>query len=284
MHSSLNVGVGGWNGWKVCIFFIVTYSRSESILSSLLAAVKIPLMKGTQKMTNTSLKLFSRLQDSSHICYFNHQKPLITSPCKYPFLKYIWCAQLSTYCDYNLLGRHICHIHCGINAMYSYMGQGSTPCFTDEKLWFRRTCGMHAHRGGGENRTLNIRIPWPKCSHTLGWARAIVKSTRASSGHREHSVMAQSSSKPVCEHILPFRFHPLSVVLSHSTIMIHYAINYSKTKDKNCALKCAGQPRKISKSVNIWSSFGRNWIHRAAMKALSAEQQGIGAMARTWKC
>lgn len=135
---------------------------------------------------------------------------------------------------------------------------------------------------GEEEKTAHW-IAWPRCSYTLDLWRAIAESTRASNAHREHSVMAQSSSKTFCECILPLRFHPLSVVLSHSTIMIHYAINYFKTKDKNCALKCARQPRKISKSVNKWSSFGRNWEQRAAMKPLSVEQQVIGAMARTWK-
>lgn len=135
---------------------------------------------------------------------------------------------------------------------------------------------------GEEEKTAHW-IAWPRCSYTLGLWRAIAESTRASNGHREHSVMAQNSSKTFCEHILPFRFYLLSVVLSHSTTVIHYAINYFKSKDKNCALKCTGQPRKISKSVNKWSSFELKWAQRAAMKPLSVEQQGIGAMARTWK-
>lgn len=99
-----------------------------------------------------------------------------------------------------------------------------------------------------EGRRRNQPTGLPDPSALTFWAAA--ESTRASSGHREHSEMTQSSSKPVCEHIPSFRFHPLTVVLSHSPIMIYYAINYFKTKDKNCALKCAEQPRKISKSVN----------------------------------
>lgn len=42
---------------------------------------------------------------------------------------------------------------------------------------------------------------------------------------------APISSQTFCEHILPFTFHPPSVVLSHGTVTIHYAINYFKTKD-----------------------------------------------------
>lgn len=136
----------------------------------------------------------------------------------------------------------------------------------------------------GQEEKIAHWIPWTKGSYTLGQGRATAKGTKASSSHREHSVMAQSSSRTVCEHILPFRFHSLSVVLSHSTIMIHYAVNYFKTKDENCALKWEGQPRKIPKSVNKRSLLGRNWIQRAAMKPLSVEQQGTGAFAGTWKC
>lgn len=137
---------------------------------------------------------------------------------------------------------------------------------------------------GKEEKTAHW-MAWTQSSYTLGQGRATAESTRASSGHREHSVMAaQSSSRTVCEHILPFRSHSLCVVLSHSTIMIHYDINYFKTKDENCALKCTGQPRKISKSVSKWSSLGKKWIQRAAMKPLSGEQQGFGALAWIWKC
>lgn len=73
---------------------------------------------------------------------------------------------------------------------------------------------------------------------------------------------AQTNALTFCGHVLQFRFHPLLAALSPHDIMIHYAINYLRTKEQDSALKCLGWPWKISKSVNKWSSFGINWTQK----------------------
>lgn len=100
---------------------------------------------------------------------------------------------------------------------------------------------------------------------------------------RQEPFGAQISPKTFCKHVLLFRLYPLAVVF----ITQHYndSLYYKLFQDQRIGL-CIETHRatmKISKSVNKWSSFGRNWIQRAAMKPHSVEQQGVGAMAWTWK-
>lgn len=68
------------------------------------------------------------------------------------------------------------------------------------------------------------------------------------SSQRKNSVRNHSGHRSVLKHFVNTFFCLDSILslwfLSHNTIMIHYTINYFKTKELDCALKHTGQPWK----------------------------------------
>lgn len=60
---------------------------------------------------------------------------------------------------------------------------------------------MHADRRGGENNPLEAtRLPDPSALTTLGLGRDITEGSRATSGHREHSVRNCWGHRSVLKH------------------------------------------------------------------------------------
>lgn len=174
-----------------------------------------------------------------------------------------------------------------LNAMYTHplMMWGSTPHSTHEKFWFGRQkeCLQTEEHKTAHSRHLSHLHP--STLSTLCPGRDISESSTATAGIGSTQEPPREQIFPTmfCEHALPFRSHPLVVVF----IAQHYndSLCYKLFQDQGIGpcIETHGATMKISKSVNKWSSFGRNWAQRAATKPHSAEQQGIGATAWTWK-
>lgn len=138
------------------------------------------------------------------------------------------CLCLNIHCGYYLLGNTTCNVHAYINDVGKYSS------FYTWKMLIWKTRGVPADRRAANSPPEVSQSPAPKHSfHSLPWKRHL-QERHGYSRHREDSVGIHPGHRSVLQRFVNTLFHlgpiPSLWFLSHSTIMIHYAINYFKTK------------------------------------------------------